>query len=436
MDRREFLQKSGIGTALVTGLAVVPTANADATVTDQITAPTDSLRGLGSRQNRDGSWEFFSTHPYMGTTTTGTPPYYDWYYFGRRGAVDSSGSESTYQKSSPGYGAAANSSAAYVNISNTVVRYKGDDRFTRDMSSDVYSLSYNETDGYLWAGARNGRVWKLDAELTIRRSYAFDAKVTGLAHDGAYFWIKLQNDDELYRIDPSASEVDAAFESPVDAEIYDLTYLDDRLWLGTDQRVYETNLSQSTQAETTTPTRTPTPTPTATQTQTATATRTPTETQTRTPTATGTPVQTRTPTATRTRTPPETQTPTATQTPTPTETRTPTATSTEDLDDLIEPPGPPGSTDETATTAETTPIFEPPDSGATERPTTTVTESPTATAAESVAPSDGTETRRRTETPTPPTSDSPGASGPGFGIVATLAGAFVALWRLTGEDES
>ncbi|MEE6208932.1 hypothetical protein U3A55_02005 [Salarchaeum sp. III] len=224
-------------------------------VTRSVTAPTDDLRGLGSRQSSDGSLQFFSTHPPSGRTATGEQPAFDWYYFNPAGAVSSSGSTGVYSSRS-GLGAAINSQAAYVTVEETIKRYAGGEESEADLPAVLHSLAYDDTAGQLWAGAGNGRVWQLDSELSIERSYSLNDRVSGLAHDGEFFWVKLLSNPNLYRIPPAEPDAYTGFESPVDQDIYDLTYLDDRLWVATDQRVYETTLSQSSTNESTSTTTT------------------------------------------------------------------------------------------------------------------------------------------------------------------------------------
>ena len=404
MKRRSFFKTVGASGLAAAGLAVGSTMTiADPEVTTEVVAPKGGIRGLG----HSGDW-FFSVHP-NDAHDTGEPY---WYYFDESGDIDSSGGFGDLDSGATArYGCAVGDQTPYISQSNNIEEFADSGEvIEHDAPADIQSLAYDDDGGQLWGGGQNGRVWEFDDQITVEQTFAFSGSVFGLAHDGEYLWVGDQS-GEIKRVDPATGDVDESFDYPVSTTVYDLTYLNDRLWMAGDGRVYETNLSMTATTEQATPE--PTATPTA----------------------------TRTPTPTATERPTATRTPTATATPTPTD--APTAT--EDQQTPDSPPGPGGTPDDNP--------FEPPEedgtatASATESPEPTETRSPeptetvSPTATQTVSPTaTPDQVDERTDTPdgTAEPADSPettAGSGPGLGLVTGLAALGVGAWRFS-ESES
>jgi len=252
MKRRSFFKTVGASGLAAAGLAVgsTPTA-ADPEVTTEVVAPKEGIRGLGNT----GEW-FFSVHPF-GAHSTGDPY---WYYFAENGNIEGSGGFG--ERSAQGrYGCARSDEAAYVGYYDEIQEFTDTGEVIEHTApAEIQSLAYDDESGQLWGGGENGRVWQFDDQITVEQSFAFPGSVFGLAHDGEYLWAVTTESGKIMQVDPSSGDIEEAYGYPVSVTIYDLTYLDDRLWLAGDGRLYGTNISASMATETPTATQTSTPT--------------------------------------------------------------------------------------------------------------------------------------------------------------------------------
>lgn len=117
----------------------------------------------------------------------------------------------------------------------------------------------------LWGGGSDGTIWKIDPiTLTIERSIDFpgDKRISSLAHDGTFLWVGSTDDPSIVQYNPSNDEVPTTYDYPTVQTVHDFTYLDDHLWLETDNKLLKTNIDKSTPTPTPSPTSEPTATPT------------------------------------------------------------------------------------------------------------------------------------------------------------------------------
>ena len=227
------------------GLSVSAEASGPPTVVSEITLPEDGARGLGV--NADSV--FLTSH----TSDQG-------YYVGTDGSAEGPFDIGAVQ------GAAISSDGVYFSELQSIVYYPFDgDPVWHDVPATTYSLAYDESTGYLWAGSAEGTVWQLDPSLSIRQSYEFSGSVFGLAYDGTYLWVGTSDLGHVIQFDPRTDSRAATYDYPGPTSYYDLAYTNDRLWFEGDNTLYGTDIDNT--VETTTRTETATATPTRTTTE-------------------------------------------------------------------------------------------------------------------------------------------------------------------------
>jgi len=112
------------------------------------------------------------------------------------------------------------------------------------MPSAVESLAFDYSNDMLWAGGRNGLMWKVDPDtLSISNTISFEEEsVWSLAHDGTYLWVGYNGFPAIIQINPTEPEVVARYPYPTDRTVYDFTYVNNALWLEADEKILETDL--------------------------------------------------------------------------------------------------------------------------------------------------------------------------------------------------
>ena len=284
MKRRGVLRR--VGTVSCVGLlASSGTVGATPSEISEISLPEGEARGLGSRND-----VFLTTHRFG-----------RYYYVTPDGSIDTRG-EVDYYLQAGDFGP----EAAYLGHYR-LIKYPygtGSDPVERELPDNVLSMTYDDTEGRLWAGGENGKVWKLSDTLAIEQTYDFSGGIFGLAHDGEFLWVGDSDRGRILQYDPEKKDTAAIYDYPTARTYYDYTYADGHLWLLGDDTIYETDIDASVPTPTPTATATPTPTPTPEPTDS------PTPTETRTRTETRTDARTRTDTTSSSR---QQTTPTATE---------------------------------------------------------------------------------------------------------------------------
>jgi hypothetical protein len=255
------------GSIAVGGLSVPSSASGPPTVVSELTLPEEGARGLGV--NPDSI--FFTSHQ-------STQCYYTY--------MDGS-SEGPFDVDQSSEGAAISSDGVYVTNASSIVYYPFEgDSVEHDVPDFTYSLAYDESGGYLWAGSAGGTVWQLDDSFSIAQSYSFPGSVYGLGHDGTYLWVGSSERRYIIQFDPATDSTVATYDYPGSRSYYDLAYTEGHLWLEGDDTLYGTDIDNT--VETTTRTETPTATPTPTTTRATTTTEAPRTTTTEAPRTTTT----------------------------------------------------------------------------------------------------------------------------------------------------
>jgi|GEM_PF-1462091 PKD repeat protein len=232
MDRRTVLRTTAAGVIASSGITALSRGvTAEPDVVSELTLPEDGARGFGVNEDR---FDVFVT-----THTSGA------YYLNMDGSVNGSWEpESTY------HGAAISNDALYLGgYAETLTKFPTDDdkdRADRDMPDDVFALAVDDQESVLWAGGRNGRIWRMDpVTLDIQESVDFGESIFALAYDGTYLWVGDSERGYISQYDPSAGETVATYGYPNAQKIYDYAFSDGHLWLEGDGILYETDIDRS-----------------------------------------------------------------------------------------------------------------------------------------------------------------------------------------------